>query len=105
MSLCHCLECQKRTGSAFGVAAFYPDQSIKTSGEAKSFRRTADNGHDVDHRFCPKCGSTVFWYPERLRGLVAIAVGAFADPAFPAPNQAVFPTRKHPWVTGPRMTD
>ena len=47
------------------------------------------------------CGSTVFWEPERRPGDLAIAVGAFADPGFPAPEKVVFDHRRHPWVQGP----
>jgi hypothetical protein len=31
--------------------------------------------------------------------LIAVAVGAFADPSFPAPSQAVWDERRHHWVT------
>jgi hypothetical protein len=40
----------------------------------------------------------VFWEPARKPEAVAVAVGAFADPSFPAPTQAVWDQRRHPWV-------
>jgi len=30
--------------------------------------------------------------------MVAVAVGAFADPAFPAPSPAVYAEHRHRWV-------
>jgi hypothetical protein len=45
--------------------------------------------------FCSACGSSVFWQPERMPQLIGIAVGAFADPSFPPPEQSVFTTYKH----------
>jgi hypothetical protein len=30
--------------------------------------------------------------------MIAIAVGAFADPAFPAPAQEAYEQHRHPWV-------
>ena len=39
--------------------------------------------------FCPECGSTLFWEPERMPPLIGVAVGAFADPSFPQPEQSV----------------
>jgi hypothetical protein len=41
----------------------------------------------------------VYWEPERKPDAVAVAVGSFADPSFPAPTQAVWNERRHPWVT------
>jgi hypothetical protein len=33
--------------------------------------------------------------PDRI----GVAVGAFADPAFPAPTQQVHEEQRHPWLT------
>lgn len=101
VSLCHCRDCQRRTGTPFGLAAFFDREQVRTEGCARIYVRAADNGHTVQHHFCPSCGSTVFWYPSRMPGLVAVAVGAFADPGFPPPTQQVFTQHRHPWVTGP----
>lgn len=38
---------------------------------------------------------------EGLDAFVAIPVGAFADPAFPAPTVSVYETRMHGWVVPP----
>jgi len=99
VSLCHCLDCQRRTGSAFGIAAFYPREAVAAEGRASRYRRSADSGFAITFHFCPDCGATVFWEPERKPEAVAVAVGAFADPGFPAPTQAVWEERRHPWVT------
>lgn len=89
VSLCHCSECQRRTGSAFGAAAFFREDCVDIRGETRRYTRNGESGFSVRHRFCPSCGSTVFWYPERKPGIVAVAVGCFADPAFPPPTQSV----------------
>lgn len=102
VSLCHCSACQKRTGSAFGVAAFFDASSVRTEGARKCFTRPSDSGFSVRFYFCPECGSTVYWEPERKPGVIAVALGAFADPAFPAPSQAVYRERRHAWA-GPSL--
>ena len=85
VSSCHCLACQRRTGSLFGAQAFFPrGQIVATEGERSTFRRQAESGAWLAFHFCPKCGSTVFWENERLPDIVSVAVGAFADPHFPA---------------------
>ena len=98
VSLCHCRECQRRTGGPFGVAAFFPPEAVSATGDTREFRRASDSGFDVVFRFCPNCGSTVWWESLRLPDRIAVAVGAFADPAFPAPTQAVYRQHRHAWL-------
>lgn len=98
VSLCHCPACQRRTGGPFGVAAFFPREAVATAGEARVYRRPSDSGFDVVHRFCPSCGSTVWWEAMRMPDRVAVALGAFADPDFPGPSQAVNGAARHRWL-------
>ncbi len=98
VSLCHCLACQRRTGSTYGIAAFFKLDQVEITGESSDFKRQSDSGYFVDHRFCPHCGSTVFWYPERMPDRVAVAVGAFGDPSFPAPSKSVHQEHRHHWI-------
>lgn len=99
VSLCHCPACQKRTGSAFGVAAFFDREDVQVDGERKTFVRPSDSGYDVVFHFCPVCGASVYWEPLRKPDLIAVAVGAFADPAFPTPSQEVHSASRHSWVS------
>jgi len=101
VSLCHCRECQRRTGSTYGIAAFFPRPQLEISGEATAYRRRGDSGFDVTLHFCPRCGSTVYWEAARKPGMIAVAVGAFADPEFPAPDKQVYTQHRHPWVAVP----
>lgn len=98
VSACHCLACQRRTGSPYGIAAFFRREGVRTEGPSKCYERSSDSGFPVRFHFCPDCGSTVFWEPGRKPDAVAVAVGAFADPGFPAPTQAVHTQHRHPWV-------
>jgi hypothetical protein len=98
VSLCHCLACQRRTGSTYGIAAFFSRDDVRIDGPSKCYSRESDSGFPVTFHFCPDCGSTVFWEPQRKPEAIAVAVGAFADPTFPAPAQAVYTEHRHPWV-------
>ncbi|MGI9463849.1 MAG: GFA family protein, partial [Aestuariivirgaceae bacterium] len=69
-SLCHCIECQRRTGSTYGVAAFFKHETVEITGRTTEFTRPSENGHPVTFHFCPNCGSSVFWRPSRLPELV-----------------------------------
>ena len=96
---CHCTECQRRTGSPFGVGTYFPKQQVRTEGRSKVYMRGSDSGRKIEFHFCPDCGSTVFWYAEGLPDMVGIAFGAFAEPAMPRPTLSVWETTRNPWVT------
>lgn len=98
---CSCFACQKRSGSPFGMGAYWTADQVRELGISRAFARPADSGHSLTNHFCPECGSTVWWTPDRDPGRVGIAVGAFADPAFRAPDRSVFECSKHGWVTFP----
>ena len=99
--MCHCLECQKRTGSPFGVQARFPRGQVTIEGTATEFDRGGEQGNRITFRFCPLCGSTVYWTMSSQPDLIAVAVGNFADPTFPVPHFSVFEKRRHPWVAVP----
>lgn len=102
VSSCHCFACQRRTGSLFGVSAFYRrDNILDPTGRFSEFRRRLDSGRGIAYRFCPVCGSTVFWEPDMLPDCIGVAVGAFADPAFHKPARAVWTANKHHWLELP----
>lgn len=98
ISMCHCLECQRRTGSVFGYQARFPRERIAINGTSTAYTRTADSGNALTFRFCPTCGSTVYWENEGVPGFVSVAIGMFADPASPAPKISIWEATRHGWV-------
>jgi hypothetical protein len=99
VSMCHCLACQQRTGSAFGVQARFRREEITAiEGRSTRFVRVADSGNSATFHFCPVCGATVYWELSALPDFLAVAVGAFADPSFPAPRISVYESRRHAWA-------
>lgn len=100
VSLCHCLACQRRTGSAFGMqAAFRPDQ-VRVVGRYSDYTRISDEADRKEHafHFCPDCGSQVFYTEPDL---IVVSVGSFADPSFPPPTESGYDHRRHSWVRLP----
>lgn len=98
ISVCHCTECQRRTGSAFGVQARFREEDVAITGASSQYARKGDSGGVAIMHFCPVCGSIVFWRANAIPGFVTVAVGAFADSGFPAPTVSVYGERKHGWV-------
>ena len=101
VSLCHCLACQRRTGSVFGQQARFRREAVTLAGASTVYVRVGDEGSRVRFHFCPQCGATVFYEPEGLDEYLAIPVGAFADPGFPPPTVSVYEERMHAWVVPP----
>jgi hypothetical protein len=97
VSVCHCLACQKRTGSAFGAQARFPEDRVTIEGTSTEYTRTGDSGGLARFRFCPTCGTTLCWTVATLPGFVAVALGAFADPTFRAPTVSIYEARRHRW--------
>jgi len=101
VGVCHCLACQRRTGSVFATLAAFA-APYEVTGTATEYVRAGDQGARYRFRFCPTCGSTVFHTEEGQElGFVMVAVGAFADPTFPPPQDSVYDCRRHPWVQLP----
>ncbi|HUJ03610.1 MAG TPA: GFA family protein [Rhizomicrobium sp.] len=98
ISICHCLECQKRTGSVFATQARFPRAFVTIEGRTTQWMRRGDSGEAAIFHFCPVCGSTVYWEFSGAPEFIAVAVGAFADPNFPPPRVSVYEQRKHPWA-------
>lgn len=101
VSVCHCLACQRRTGSVFAAQARFPSEAVTIVGRSVEYVRVGDEGTRATFRFCPTCGVTVYYTVEGHAEFVAIPVGVFADPAFPAPKVSVYEERMHPWVEMP----
>src|SRR5207244_2438721 len=99
VSVCHCLECKRRTGSAFSYNARFPEEAVAFEGRAKEFTRISDDGNRLVFSFCPECGTTVHYRIDVQPGLIAIAAGTFADMSFPQPFISSYHERRRcEWI-------
>ena len=106
VSVCHCLNCQKRSGSAFAVQARWPAEQVAIEGQSKTHMMTADSGNSATFHFCPDCGTDVFYVNDgKFDGQIAIPLGTFDDPHFLTPRYSVWEQRKHDWlaIDGPNI--
>ena len=98
-SVCHCLNCKKRSGSSFAAQVRFPRSSVTIEGRSSTFDKVGDSGGRATFHFCPECGSDVYYLiagdPEDL---VAIPVGAIDDPFPFRPDYSVYEGRRHEWV-------
>ncbi|MBD8526423.1 GFA family protein [Pseudomarimonas arenosa] len=100
ISICHCLDCQRRSGGVFAIQARFLPEQVQISGEGREYARKGGSGTTIRFTFCPDCGATLYYQIEGEER-IAIPVGAFADPNFPSPTVSVYEERKHAWVELP----
>jgi hypothetical protein len=104
-ALCHCADCKRRTGSAFGWSAYFPkDRVTATIGAFRTYSvpsRVPGEENLQERVFCGTCGTTLFWRSRDFEGLVGVAGGCIADPALPEPEVTVSNEDRCAWVTLP----
>ena len=103
VSICNCLACHRRTGSAFGMQAGFRADQVKVTGSYSDFTRISDEADRKEHvfHFCPTCGSQVFSTEPTESDLIVVSVGAFADPTFPPPTDSGYDSRRPSWIQLP----
>ncbi|MDX2386681.1 GFA family protein [Sinorhizobium medicae] len=61
VTICHCTDCQRLTGTAYRVSTSTPRSSFRlTGGEPKLYVKIGENGRKRLQFFCPNCGSPVY---------------------------------------------
>ncbi len=98
--MCHCELCQRRTGTAFNLAAWFPASAVEIAGDERTYTRVGDLGIDTTFHFCPNCGSNVYWRTS-VPDMIGVAVGCFADPEFRAPSVSIYDSQRHSWLIAP----
>ena len=98
VSVCHCLDCQRRSGSTFASQARFPAETVTITGNAIAYAYTGNGGNVTRFHFCPTCGGALYYIHDFAPETVAIALGMFDDPRAFAPTFSMFESRKHNWL-------
>jgi hypothetical protein len=96
--VCHCRDCQKFTGSAFGALVVLPKESVTINGTMKTFTSLGGSGKPILRHFCPECGSSIAEEPGTRPGMIILNVGTFDDPNVAKPGREIFRDDALPWV-------
>lgn len=98
--ICHCDNCKRRTGSAFGWSAYFNnDQFTRSAGNFSEF--DVDIDPPQKRFFCTRCGSTLFGKTQSLPHLIGIAGGIFVDDPLSAPDRSYQSESKIDWCPLP----
>ncbi len=101
VNMCHCRDCQRRTGALAGSGALFEKAQETLEGDRKVFEREAQEGRKLRFYFCPHCGTSLYWEGDFRSEWCVVAVGAFADPNFPQATASIYEESKHAWVQLP----
>ena len=106
---CHCSNCKKRTGSAFGVSAYFDDTQILSKHGNTEIYEILNEDTEQERYFCKSCGTTLYWKIMKFTGIpniskmTGIAGGCFADNPLPEPTISAFSDHKCSWVELPKL--
>ena len=92
VTLCHCLWCQRRTGTAFGTEVVFDASRVAFLGLYPSHYRhhSDESGRWLDMFFCPRCGTNLGFTLQAAPGIRTLPAGAFDDPGWVTPAQQEF---------------
>jgi hypothetical protein len=102
---CHCLDCQRQTGSAFVLNALIEAGKAEVlTGAPAPWRMPTDSGKPHDIYRCPQC-QTALWSEYGGRSQIRfVRIGTLDNPAALRPDVHIYTRSKQPWITLPEGT-
>ena len=98
---CHCRDCQRQSGSAFGLTMLVRPEDFRfTTGEPAHFHTRADSGTPKECVFCPSCGVRIYNALGEKKTL-NLKPGTLDDTTGVEPIMHVWVDRKQPWLELP----
>jgi hypothetical protein len=98
---CHCKECQRQSGSAFGMSLVVPKPGFAVQGQLKLFERTSDKGRLLRCFFCPECGTRIHHEPSYGAPVCNVKAGTLDDTSWLEPKLHTWVQSKQPWTLIP----
>jgi hypothetical protein len=99
LNVCHCRDCQRQSGSAFGMSlVIAPDAFRLQSGTLKTFLTVADSGRQKTCAFCPECGVRIY---NATSALMSVKAGTLDDTSSLTPDAHYWVVRKQAWTPLP----
>ena len=96
---CHCLNCQKSSGSGGTVNAVVPTDSFKiTKGSPKRYDDSATrSGRTLSRHFCETCGSPIFSTRNPNPGFVVVRAGSLDNSSGMKITGNIWTSSARPW--------
>ena len=106
-SACYCTFCQRRTGSAFSIHAFFEEQNVESTGNGlTTYEHYSDESNFwLRLHFCNRCATIVMVTLEKFPGVRIITGGTFDDPNWVKIDRHVWTRSAQHWVVFPQNVD
>ncbi|TFK66365.1 hypothetical protein BDN72DRAFT_859945 [Pluteus cervinus] len=78
-ALCHCLDCQQTSGSAYVTVAVVSEAGLKVEGPTKVFESPSESGRIIYRTFCSNCGSQLTHKSSFMGKGIAVLTGNLPD--------------------------
>lgn len=97
--ICHCVDCQRQTGSAYTSVVGVPADSLTISGDSLASYSTtgSDHGQSTVRSYCSACGSPIVTHGA-YEGVAFIKVGTLDDPSWATPEIEIWRESAPPWT-------
>jgi len=100
--VCHCTDCQRQSGSAFGMSMAVPrDAVVVLSGTPRTWQRRADSGRLSLCYFCPDCGTRLYHHPTHSPHLAFTKPGTLDDASWLDPAAHIWVKSAQEWSKPP----
>ena len=97
MLQCHCLDCQKSTGTGHTSNAYFATEDVTIHGKTTSHCVESDSGYEMIRCFCPICGARLYGYNGQKPGTISVQVGCLDDQSWFNPQIVLYASRQEEW--------
>jgi hypothetical protein len=101
VAACHCKECQRQSGSAFGMAMPVKKNNLTVTGLTKQFACIAATGNEVTGAFCPECGVRIYHVLKSVPDMLSLKPGTLDDTSWLRPDLFIWMKSAQGWVPVP----
>lgn len=99
---CHCLDCQRQTGSSFSLSMIVLRSDIEIlRGEPARVAVTTPDGRPKNGRLCARCGTRLWSDPARYPEIAILEPGTFDDTTWIRPVAHIWTRSAQPWIAFP----
>ena len=96
--ICHCINCQKQSGSAFSMNIIFPKPQFDFDGPTAIYIDKNATGKDVHRHFCSICGTPLFSTYPHNPDIILLKAGSLSDAASYEPSAQIWCDSRQDWV-------
>ena len=100
---CHCTDCQKRSGSSFGLSMWVNRAAIEVvQGDAVLRVSSLEDGRVRHDRVCAQCGTLLWTEPEKRPERAIVRPGTLDDTSWLRPVAHLWTRSAQSWFAFPK---